>query len=193
MSSLLKRITPLAAQVRGNPRLQSGIIVIGLLLLAWIWIVLGDWRDALRSETSQVQSRALRMQSLAGQEVWHERATEAEQVEQRLIAELPFADSPGLAQAGLQSWLRDIVAPTGTDMRIGVEPPVRLETPPGALRITATVAGSLPGRQVQDIIRRIESHANLMTVESALIQSDVNQTYSITLHAYYRLRDEATP
>lgn len=187
------RFAPLVAQIRANPRLQVGVLAIGLLLLAGLWLALGDWRNALRAETAQVQDRAQRMQSLAGQDVWLERAEEAERIAQRLIAELPLADSPGLAQAALQSWLRDVVATTGTDARIGVEPPVRLDSPPGALRISATVAGSLPARQVQEIIRRIEGHTNLMTIESALIVSDVNHTYSITVHAYYRLRSEASP
>lgn len=188
MTRVAVHLAPLLSELRVNRRLQAGLAMIGLLTIAWLWLVLGDWHQALVKETGQLQARAVRMQQLAGQEVWIERAEQARQLREGLVAELPQADSPGLAQASVQSWLREVIEGTGTEARIRVDTPVRMEQPTGALRIGATVSGSLPARQVLQLLRRIEGHTNLMTVESVLIRSDENQTYTLTLHAYYRLR-----
>lgn len=190
---LRERVAPLLVELRGNRRLQYGVAAITLLLLLWVWLVLADWREGLAQEIQQTEERLLRVRGLADQDIWLERAAEARALRDALAAEIPPADSPGLAQAAFQSWLQRLLESQGAQPQLAMESPLRLDTPPGIVRVGATLSGSLPSAQVLELIRRIEGERQLVVIPSLLIRSDLSETFSLTIHAYYRLgRDDGS-
>jgi hypothetical protein len=46
---------------------------------------------------------------------------------------------------------------------------------------------------VADLLRRIEGERQLIVVPLLQIRSDANETFQMTVHAYYRLAPVATP
>jgi hypothetical protein len=177
----------LLREVTGNRRLQAGIAVIATLLLVWLWAVLGDWRQGLEQDRAQVEQRIERMQEMAGQDYWVERQVEAVALRDALAAEIPPAESPGLAQAAFQSWLTRQFEGMGIQPQLAVEPPLALETLPGVFRTSATLSGSLSTRQTVELLRRIESDRQLIIIPALQIRSEANETISLTIHAYYRV------
>jgi len=186
---------PLVEQVRANPRLQAGLGVIALLLVAWVVLVLGDVRKAQIARLEQARARYVQVSRLAGQEVWVQRAADAAKLADALEAEIPQAASAGLAQAQFQGWLKQITDSQGVPIRMDTQAPVRLEPPSSdVLRVTATIAGSMDPQRVWQLINRIEGATALVTIPALTVRSDgSNQTFSITVQGYYRLPAAPAP
>lgn len=185
------QIAAMRQELAQNRRLQAGLALAGLLVLGWAWLALGDWRTGLADRLQATEARILRMNDLADQDAWLERATQAAELRASLEAELPPVDSPGLAQAAFQSWLTRQLSSLGAQPQLSMEAPQRLERPAGLVRVSATLSGSMPTQQVIELLRRIESERQLIVVPSVLIRSEANQTFSLTVHAFYRLGADA--
>lgn len=182
------RLQPLLAQVRANPRLQAFLSLAVLLLLGWVFLVLGDLRAAQLQRREQALERYVQMRQLVGQDVWLQRADAAERLARTLDAEIPPARSPGLAQADFQGWLKTIVDDQGQSARMDVQAPTYLEDPDDVVRVTAVVSGGMEPRRVWQMIQRIESGVSLVTIPLLTVRSDgANKTYSLTVQGYYRL------
>lgn len=192
-SPVTTRLRPLLAQVGGNPRLQAGLALIALLVVGWLWLLIGDTRDARLQELGRHHERLAQIKQLAGQTIWLQRAEEAERLAGVLAAELPPAGSPGLAQADFQGWLRGIVDAQGAELRMEVQAPVLVEAMPGVVQVTAVVSGALPPQRAVQMIQRIEGYTKLVTLPLVTIRDDgANQTFSLTVRGFYRLDPPAT-
>lgn len=179
-------------ELRGNPRLQSGLALIALLLFGWLFLVLGDARRTLVNDLQEAHERLLQVKQLAGQKAWSQRARDAEALAKALDAEIPSARSTGLAQADFQGWLQKIVDAQGANLRVDMQSPIRDETQPGLVRVTAVVSGGLAPRRVLQMVHRIESSASLVTLPALLVRTDgANQTFSATVQAIYRVPESA--
>lgn len=191
MSAFIDKLQPMRDELRSNARLQLGAGVIAGLLLLSLWWSLSDWRAALARETEQTAQRLARVENLAGQEQWADRVQAAHTLRTTLEAEIPPAVSPGLAQAAFQSWLSALVGTLGTRPQLTMDAPVLVENPQGLVKIGATLTGSLSARQWADMIRRIEGERQLLVIPTLQLRSDTSNTYTMTLHAYYRLDADA--
>ena len=177
-------------QLQGNPRLQWALALIVILLLGLAWQTLDQMRTASQKQAIDEEVNRRRIHSLRGQDIWFSNASKANALRESLWAELPEAATPGQAQAALQSWLRTLTAPITDEknaLRVSVDSYSPVETLPGALKVNATLSGGLSARQVLNLVRQIEGAANLVVVETIRIQSDLNNNFTMTIHAYYRL------
>jgi hypothetical protein len=182
------QIELLARQVRANPRLQAGLGLIAVLLVGWIFLVLGDLRAAKLRQLQDARHRLAQVQQLAGQDVWLQRADQAERLARMLAAELPPTRSPGLAQAAFQGWLKQIVDPQDSSVRMDVQAPDTLDAPPDTVRVTAMISGTGDPQRAWQLIRRIESSSALVTIPVLSVRSDgTNHGYSLTVQGYYHV------
>ena len=183
-------------QADANPRLKWALVLIAVLAAAYTWQGLDSLRASMQQQAIDEEARLRRTRALEGQEIWLTRAEEAEAIEDALWAEIPETTTVGLAQASLQSWLRDLstAVAAGDDLNVTVESASALESPAGVVRVKARVAGGLAPRQVMEMLRQIESSPNLVVVETILVRGCRRGAFEIGLNAYYRLpAEEATP
>lgn len=188
MNTATPRWQALQQELRGNPRLQVGLLAVAGILLLSLWWTLGDWRMGLAKEIDRANERLARVNQLADQDEWLVRAEAAQSLRATLEAEIPAAASAGLAQAAFQSWLSQLIGSLSVRPQLTMEAPVVLEQPHGMVRIAATLTGSLPARQWPDLLRRIEGDRNLLVIPTLQLRSDTSDTYTLTLHAFYRLQ-----
>lgn len=177
-------------ELAGSPRLQAGLWAIAGILGLYLWLLLGDWRAALEREYRAERQRLARIVSLAGQEQWLARAEAARSMRQALEAEIPRADTLGLAQASVQTWARDLAAVHGDALRVQAQAPVQVHEGEDLWRIPVTLSGALEPSQVLQLIQRIERQPNLTTIEAALILARDNRTFSLNVAAFYRIAQE---
>lgn len=177
-----------AAQVRANARLQVLLAAVLACVVFVLWDTIGRARDDVLEEVADEQGRLQRMAALSEQAYWPERAAEAERIRDALMATIPSVASPGLAQAAVQSWLREITQAYGSDVRISTEPPADVDDMEGIVRISATLSGGIDARRALQIIGRIEGSTDFVVVRAVQIRSDRNPNATITLSALYRVR-----
>lgn len=188
MSRLQPHWNTLRQRLEATPRLKWGAVVIAALLLAFVVQELESARVQLQERAIDEEVKLRRIRSLQGQNIWLTREQETARLYKALLAELPDVATPGLAQANLQTWLRSLTANglQSSEIKISVDSATVVKEVPDVIRVHATLNGSLPARQVMDLIRQIESTTNLIVIETTQIRSDQNNFFTITMHAYYR-------
>lgn len=191
MTRFAKLKATIDRQMAATPWLRWASLVIVVLLALFLLRALEQVRVASEARATDAEVQLRKMRSLQGQDAWLQRERDAAELYKSLLGEIPVAPTSGQAQAALQAWLADVAASTGVDdVRVVVEGATALDSPPGVVRVRATLRGALPPRTALNVLRRIEGATNLVVIESIEIRDDANRLASITLSAYYRLTTE---
>lgn len=188
MSRLQETIRKLRAEVAGNRRLAWGLAVIAAILVLQAFLMLLDLRATqAREYQSQVQKLG-KMKSLAGEHAWVQRAEVAARLRRALEAEIPQAETAGVAQAQVLTWVRDAAVGTAAEgLRIQPGTPEQVAAVPGVWRIPVTVAGGAPPAKAIELIRQVEQRRTLTTVAEANLLNKENKTFTLALVAYARV------
>lgn len=171
-----------------NRRLRIGIIAIGAIVALYLFLVLRDWRESLAVEYAARTEHLYKMQALAGQDEWLERARAMAEVRRGLEAELPDAATPGLAQASVQGWARDVVAAYGDEgVTVQVNDAIPVEGHPGVWRVPVAINGPLRADGYLDLVATIERRNTLAVIEQARVLDRENKMFALTMVAYFRI------
>ncbi len=177
----------LRAELARNPRLRVGIFLIGALLLMYQLAGLSDTRSRLEADYSLKLTQLVRVRGISRQDGWDRRAGDIHAVRQALEAEIPDADSVGLAQATVQGWLHDTAGNVGPKLTVTMGTPLRVDDQHPYWRIPAQINGPIAPSQALELIRQIESRKELITVESIRLTSGNNPSLSLEVASYYRV------
>ena len=183
-----ERMAQMRVEWSGNQRLRIGTGLILVILVVYILMVLSDWRTALHAEYQQRTLELYKVRALAGKDEWLLRADKAQALDKALQAEIPRAATIGLAQAEVQTWMRQIMQAFGPKMASESHAPSPVAGEPGLWRIPITIRGVSSPQRLQEILRRIESADRLTVVDSmtvTMIRDAPN--ISLTAVAYYRV------
>lgn len=195
MKMFESQLQSLKKQVDTTPWLRWAALAIAVLLALFVLQSLDNVRVARRKATVEAAANLERILALQGQDAWLTRAKDATQMRDSLRAQLPEVATPGLAQAALQNWLRDLTKNFGKEQNLSIR--VNQSGPvdklPGVLRVNASLSGNLTPRQALVVLRRIETTNNLIVLETVDMQSDSSNTLQLTLNAYYRVPGISTP
>jgi len=178
-------------QLEAAPWLKWAGLGIAVLLAVWVMQVLVDWRIAEQRAAVQAERNLQRILALNGQDIWLQREKDASLLREGMWAQLPEVATPGLAQAALQNWLREITSNMEVAIRINHSGPV--EHLPGVFQVNATLSGAMPPGRALQILRSIETAANLVTLETLRLTNDARSSLNLTLNAYYRVPEERAP
>lgn len=187
MSAVQRLVAQVRQELARNPRLRLGLVVIAAILAFYSALLLVDWRADLHEQYVERRQYLRKLREMASQDEWPARAEAAARVRKALEAEIPEVASPGLAQAGAQSWARDMAAVHGGAMQVQTQAPQAVEEQPGLLRVPIVISGALPPRAVLNIIQQIEKHGSLAVIEQAMLLNRENQTFQLTVVSYVRV------
>lgn len=182
------RIRQVRDEWRSNPRLRWGVAAIAVIGFVYLMLVLLDWRRELHAHYQQRTLQMYKMSALAGQEQWSVRAQAAQNLQKSLQAGIPRAATIGLAQAEVQTTIRQLLNAFGPKLASDAKPPVQVRSQPGLWRVPVTMRGMLSQAQLMEILRRIESSDRLFVIDEfqlAFVQGQPNVT--VTAVAYYRV------
>ena len=184
----------LKRQLDASPWLRWAGLAIAALLAAMALQALDDWRVERQKAAIEAEQSLRRILALKGQDVWLSREKNAVELRDSLRAQLPEVATPGMAQAALQNWLRNVTANfDDQNVAIRLNRTGPLEDIPDVLRVNAALNGGLNPRQALALIRQIESAPNLVVVETMALQSDSSNTLHLTVNAYYRIAAGESP
>ncbi|WHZ19772.1 MAG: hypothetical protein OJF55_001921 [Rhodanobacteraceae bacterium] len=183
----LKALAPLGEELKRNPRLRLGLVVIVALIAIYQITGISQWRASIAADYSLQQERLLRIRGISKQDGWAQRAADAASMRKALQAEISDANSVGLAQATFQGWLSGLVRSTGKPLQITMGAPVKLPGQSGYWKIPAQVAGNLSIREAMELIRQVESRKELVTVDSIELTNDQYPRASLALATYYHV------
>ena len=195
MKAFDAQLQALRRQAEAAPWLKWAGFAIALLLALFIVQGLEGWRTERQKAAIDAEQNLRRILALKGQDAWLEREKNTRQLHDALQAQLPEVATPGMAQAALQSWLRDITS--GFDSQQNVTIKVNRSGPvegmPDVTRVNASLNGRLSPRQSLSLLRRIETSPTLIVVETLTLQSEDSSTLHLTVNAYYRVTGGKAP
>ncbi len=187
MSAANQLIAQARQELAKNPRLRLGLVVIVAILALYCALVLVDWRGRLQDQYVERRQYLHKLREMAKQDEWPARAEAAARVRKALEAEIPEVASIGLAQAGAQTWARDLAAVHGGAVQVQAQEPQAVEEQPGLMRVPIVLSGSLPPRAVLNMIQQIEKRGSLAVIEEAMLLNRENQTFQMTVVSYVRV------
>ncbi len=195
MKAFEVQIRELKRQLETSPWLKWAGVAIALLLAAFALQSMEGWRAGRQKAAIEAEQNLRRILSLKGQDAWLEREKNARQLRDALKAQLPGVSTPGMAQAALQSWLRNITAgfESKQNLTIRVNRSGPVDGMPDVIRVNAALNGALSPRQSLGLLRQIENSPNLVVVETLTLLSDDNNTVHLTVNAYYRVTGAEKP
>ena len=194
MKTLDASLQSLRRQVDAAPWLRWAALAIAMLAAALALQALDKLRMERQKAGIEAEQDLRRILALKGQDVWVTREKSARLLRDSLKAQLPEVNTPGMAQAALQNWLRNITSNfDAQNVVIRLNRTAPLESMPEVLKVNAALNGNLSPGQALALIRRIESAPNLVVVETMALQSDSSNTLHLTVNAYYRLAAGPTP
>lgn len=179
-------------ELTNNPRLRAGLVVVGALLLLYQLADLSDLRGRMTEDYIAKQVQLARVQGISKEDGWDRRASEIHAMRTALEAEIPDADSMGLAQATMQGWLRDTVTRSGAKLSVTMGTPLRVDEASAYWKIPAQISGQMSLSGALELIRKIESRKELMSVESIRLTTGGQSSVSLEVASYYRVRKEGT-
>lgn len=187
------QLAPLLDQARrewaGNRRLRIGGVAIAAILAFYLLLVLRDWQAALQLQYQARSEHLQKMQALAGQDVWITRAQAAQVLRKALEAEIPEGATLGLAQAGIQTWMRDLTNAFGGSLQVQNQAPQQVEGQPGVWRVPVVLSGAAEPRRVMQLIGQIESRKSLTVIDQSTLLNRENQTFSLTVVSLFRIKE----
>ena len=189
MSAVLPvRMQKMREEWSSNPRLRWGAVIALAIGFLYLCLVLVDWRRDLHHEYQQRTLQLYKMTALAGQEQWLLRAQAAQAVEKAVQAEIPNAATIGLAQAEVQTFVRQLINAYGRKLGSDARPPAEVTGQPSLWRIPVTLRGVVSQPQMMEILRRVEDSDRLVVIdEFSFTFARGVPNMSMTLVAYYRV------
>ena len=176
------------AEWNANPRLRWGALAIAVILFLYLCMLLVEWRADLQQRYQQRSLQLYKVAALTGQDQWLLRAESASTVQKALQAEIPRASSIGLAQAEVQTTIRQLLTAFGPKLSTDARPPAQVTGQPGVWRLPVTIRGVLTQAQLTSILNRVESSDRLVVIDEltiGFVERMPNITMTIT--AYYRV------
>ena len=190
MSAVSQLMAQVQQELAKNPRLRLGLAVIGVILAVYCALLLIDLRGRLHEHYVERRQYLQKLRQMASQDEWPLRAESAAQLRKALEAEIPEVASVGLAQAGAQSWARDMAAVHGSAVQVQAQEPQEVEEQPGLMRVPIILSGALPPKAVLNIIQQVEKRGSLAVIEQAMLLNRENQTFQVTVVSYVRVPRE---
>lgn len=179
------------AELARNPRLRLGIVLVGALLMIYQLTGLSATRDHLSADYATQWVRLQRVQNISKEDGWDRRASDIHTIRKGLEAEIPDADTVGLAQATVQGWLRDTTNSVGPKLSITMGTPVQVNDAQPYWKVPAQIGGMVRPAQALQLIRQIESRKELMVIQSIRLTTGSSPSIALEVASYYRVNRKA--
>ncbi len=157
----------LQQQAGANSRLRWMLWAVLYIFLVYFALSLGEWRAEQQQGINQLQRTASRLEQLQAQTQWPERLTQEKAVGEQLGQRLWQAATPGLAEADLQNYLRQLIASRNGDaLRLRLAPTeTQLIGGKTLYKVSADLSAVINVAQIDLLMRALAEDKRALLVE----------------------------
>lgn len=183
---LAEALAPLVAQVRANRRLAIALALIPLMLWAYLVLSTQTLVDDAGSRLNQRRDEVARLERVANDAAWAQRAKLAEARRNELEGRLWRIETEGLARAEFQDWVLStarkagIGRPSATSQRTDGEGTATS----GYRAINVSLSGDFSPDTLQALLGAIANEKRLIIINSMRIQRQPLPRIDMVLTAY---------
>ncbi|MCP4698921.1 MAG: hypothetical protein GY862_19015 [Gammaproteobacteria bacterium] len=174
-------------ELRDNTRLRIGLWLIIAILAGHMLTILNDDLDKRKKEHESALQRLQRLQTIAGQTEWPQRAKAGRALLVQFENKLWSADSKGGAKAGFRTWLeRQIKFSKISNSRLRVEPVAIAPKHPDLWQVTATLDAAFARESLRALLLKLGEHPQLLNVDRLEVRRSGKPKLSLRVTAYFR-------
>ncbi|HEY0915124.1 MAG TPA: hypothetical protein VGE22_09670 [Solimonas sp.] len=176
-----------AMQWRENRRLRMAVLVAMVALALHLLDGLDRHREsAMRQHAADIGLRQ-RLERVAGQPEWVERAKQAEAELDGMRREMRVTANAGQAQAEIEAWLTEFAAAQKlSGPAVKVQDVLEVPGHPELVQVLARLDGTLPAFAQHSLVQALERGLPWMQVERLDIGEQSEPKISLVMRAYYR-------
>lgn len=172
---------------RSNQRLRLGICLIVVTFMVYGLMLLEDRQQAIIDGHRELEDQIGKLEAIAGQGVWVARAETAKAVRVQLESKLFTAETRGLAQANVQTWLDSQLKKLQiADARTSVEQAVDMSGEAAIWQVTASVDGPFDYDKFTELLYAIESDPHYMTIDQLSFTTQNKPHLALRIRAYFQ-------
>lgn len=176
----------LTNELRQNPRLRIGLGIIVALLLTYGLSRLHVYEKQLQQNYQEVTGRWQQLKEVAGQTQWANHAQQAVALREQLEQQLWQANTKGMAQAVLQTWLQEeIFFAQIKDAGLKMQTTLSVPKYPNLWQISAESQADFEPKTLQKLLLAIEGYEKLTVVERLEIRYASRSRMTLGVTAYF--------
>lgn len=185
---MLPLLNSFSKEFQQNLRLRLGSGLIVIILVIYVVLELNDYQHRLQQDYHHAVAQLTRLQSVATQEQWPERAAKTPPLLAQLEARLWQANTKGLAQATFQKWLNEQVNLTKiNNARLTVDPAIEVEHYSYLWQVTAQLEGQFESNQVNNLLLAIAQNIQMTVTERFdIFPAASNLKFTLIITAYFQ-------
>lgn len=170
-----------------NLRFRSGGWIILFIILTYLLMLLSDWGKNFSTAYRESAERLEKLELLARQKEWIERADSAKTVAVQMEGRFWKANSRGLAQAQVQTWLDNLLKNKDIrDARTQVEPVREMAEYEGIWQVAFRIEALFEPRKLAELLRTAEGSEQIVTVEQLDAVYNKSPRFTLVLKAYFQ-------
>lgn len=180
-------------QASANPRLRWMLWGVLYIFLMYFALSLGEWRAEQQQGINQLQRTASKLQQLKSETEWPERQVAETEVARQLSQRLWKAKTPGLAEADLQNYLRQLMANYNADgLRLRLAPTETLVLGgESLLKVSADVSAVMGVAQIDSLMRAMAEDKRALLVERFAYSPQRGGQLGLLVTAYFSSADDS--
>jgi hypothetical protein len=164
-------IERLKSQFRETPLIRFGVLLIVLIIAYLLLDTFAVLNQVQREDYLTALNKERQMVSIARQDFWGQRAEQARAARVESEGQLWRADTPGLARADLQSWLRRRQHSLKLDaLQAQVERPEKLPALGSVWEVRGQLKGNLTANQLIQLLQQLELNSQLLRIRELRIK-----------------------
>lgn len=159
------------SQWRGTPLIRFGGLLIALIVAFMLLDTLEALHHAQRQDYQTALKKERQIATIAQQDYWNQRAEQARAARVELEGRLWRAETPGLARADLQSWLRQRLHNLKLDaLQVRVEKPEQMPELESVWKVRGQLKGSVTTPQWVQLLQQLELNPQLLRIRDLRIR-----------------------
>lgn len=181
-----------SAELAANARLRIGVWLVLAVALLSLVLLQADRVQAAHADYAAAVDRLQRAEELLAREDWPQLLAAERAAHERIDALLWPAESEGLAQAGMQALLGDVLRDIGFEdalVRAGVSQPVPALT--DVWRVQMRIAGNCEPMVAVRLLHDLAKHPRRLVVDR-LDYLRSNSRLTLLVSAYFALAEQTT-
>ncbi len=182
-------------------REKIGLVVGTTVVLLAAWLGLSTWAGGIQRRYDETRVNLARLKSQVESGAWSERKRQSHVLRTVLESRFWMADTPGLAEAGFERWIRDRLNQSHIDaqqIQVRRVPIVQNterkdETSPlsGLQRMTAKVYMPFDEQALIDLLTAIADNEKAMVVDRLTVRAGRNARAEIDVSTFFRYHQQA--
>ena len=213
IDTLLRQIGDLRLQIEAHlagklvltERAKAGIVVGGALLIFGAWLGLNAWVGGIEHHYRDARVNLARLKTQVESGAWSERKDQSHALRSVLEARLWIAETPGLAEASYERWMRDHINRNKFELlqlQIRRVPLVQAgeaksrndasDDPLASLqRMTAKILMPFDESVLLDVLADIAEGDKLMTIDRLVVRAGRNPRVEMDVSTFFRYHERS--